>query len=630
VALNGTTQYLTAPYSPSLNLNSFTASAWVNLATAPTGNYGILSTRFGSDDTFDMQFIKSGSNYQIHGDIGNGSSWLTTAANYTIGTSSLSGWNMITYTVNSSGYTIYLNGTQEASGSFSGTPEFMKPGQSLILGMAPGGGTTPSYYLNGSLDEANVFGGVLSSSQVASLYNNSSPISVGQTLPASTPVLVSTGGTFDLNGSAQSIGSLNVSSGGTVNLGIGNVLNVGGSATLAGTLNLSTGTVSSLPETLMTYSSETGAFNSSFGIPAGDKLSYTATALQLVVAGPSNLTWNNAGATGTWDTVAANWNNGTGSVTYGDNSNTSSGDIVTFSDNNGGTGNYSVTVSGVVHPTSVTFANNTGNYTLTGANSSSGIAGTGSLTLLGTGTVTLSSSNTYTGGTNVSAGKLVIASATAYPNNGSTGTPLTVGAGAVFQIASHTTGGTSTEPIVSSLTNNGSIDITNNEILIKGSTYTAISTEVSDAYNPATGGWNTSGNGLITSSTVGGLTTVGVAQVSGGVLVKATYYGDANLDGLINSADYTLIDGGFLSNNTLTGWQNGDFNYDGVINGSDYTLIDNAFNMQGAQLLAQVATPTAQIAGGSGTASAVPEPTTLGLLGLGAMGLLGRRNRRRK
>jgi hypothetical protein len=106
-------------------------------------------------------------------------------------------------------------------------------------------------------------------------------------------------------------------------------------------------------------------------------------------------------------------------------------------------------------------------------------------------------------------------------------------------------------------------------------------------------------------------------------LIKYTYYGDANLDGQVNSADYTLIDNGFLS--SKTGWYNGDFNYDGVVNGSDYTLIDNAFNMQGAQISSEIASPTAQIGG----VSAVPEPASLGVLGIGAVGLLSRRRRRR-
>jgi len=79
------------------------------------------------------------------------------------------------------------------------------------------------------------------------------------------------------------------------------------------------------------------------------------------------------------------------------------------------------------------------------------------------------------------------------------------------------------------------------------------------------------------------------------VAIKYTYYGDANLDGQVDGSDYSLIDNGYLTG--ASGWQNGDFNYDGVINGSDYTLIDNAYNTQGAQISAETASPTAQIAG---------------------------------
>jgi hypothetical protein len=90
------------------------------------------------------------------------------------------------------------------------------------------------------------------------------------------------------------------------------------------------------------------------------------------------------------------------------------------------------------------------------------------------------------------------------------------------------------------------------------------------------------------------------------VLIRYTWFGDANLNGRVDGSDYSLIDNGAL--NQLTGWYNGDFNYDGIVNGSDYTLIDNSYNTQGAALVANAASITAQIASDNTT---VPEPASL-------------------
>ena len=77
------------------------------------------------------------------------------------------------------------------------------------------------------------------------------------------------------------------------------------------------------------------------------------------------------------------------------------------------------------------------------------------------------------------------------------------------------------------------------------------------------------------------------------VIVKFTYYGDANLNGIVGdsdgsgSRDEEQLDNGYI--NHLTGWTNGDFNYDGVVNGADYTLYDNMANdtwVGGVQTLA--------------------------------------------
>src|SRR5205085_5340039 len=84
------------------------------------------------------------------------------------------------------------------------------------------------------------------------------------------------------------------------------------------------------------------------------------------------------------------------------------------------------------------------------------------------------------------------------------------------------------------------------------------------------------------------------------ILVKSTYFGDADLTGAVDGTDYFLIDTGFA--NHYSGWINGDFDYTGTIDGTDYFLIDNAFANQGAPLSPSL----------SG-ASAVPEPASLGL-----------------
>jgi autotransporter-associated beta strand protein len=327
-----------------------------------------------------------------------------------------------------------------------------------------------------------------------------------------------------------------------------------------------------------------------------------------------------------WDTASTPAFNGSSGPTV-----FHAGDNVTFDDSNP-SGPYTVTISGTVSPGSTTFNNSAGNYVVSAATGSSGIAGSGALVKLGTGSVSLSGFNSYTGGTTVAGGTLTLASATAFPTN----TALNVSTGAKVVIANHGSGSVFA-PVTSSFSNSGTVDITNNAIVLHGASYGTIFSEAASGFN--NGAWNgtSASGGVITSSIAAGdnshLTAVGVATglttfadgsvVPSDVVVKYTYYGDTNLDGRVDGTDYSRIDSGYLTH--ATGWFNGDFNYDGVINGSDYTLIDNAYNTQGVSLAAQVALPTAQIAS---DVSAVPEPASVGLSALAALGLLRRRPRR--
>jgi subtilase family serine protease len=168
--------------------------------------------------------------------------------------------------------------------------------------------------------------------------------------------------------------------------------------------------------------------------------------------------------------------------------------------------------------------------------------------------------------------------------------------------------------ITSSLSDSGQIDLGANDMIVHNGNLTTINTLLTIGFNG--GAWT--GTGIDSSAAASDtthLTAVGFAPntaftgkfdnitpAPGDVLLKYTYYGDANLSGTVDGSDYTKVDAGFGNSATLTGWYNGNFNYDTHIDGSDYTLVDNAFNTQGVSLAAQFATPSATAA----IASAAP------------------------
>ncbi len=316
----------------------------------------------------------------------------------------------------------------------------------------------------------------------------------------------------------------------------------------------------------------------------------------------------------------------------------------------------------------------------------SGVANDGGLTKLGSGTITLTAAESYVGGTKVNGGALTLASGASIAgtsvtvaagatmnvngalsssatltSNGTTNfgansgggiltrtlSSLTVGSAGAVSIAGPVSHGSRTLLVTGSLSfasnSSGAMDMTGNDMVIHNGNVANINSEIGRGYDG--GAWN--GSGILSSSAAGGSDTAlgyelnsngstallntfdGQTVTSTDVLVKYTYVGDANLDGIVNGSDYTLIDNGL--NNGLTNWQNGDFNYDGVVNGDDYTLIDNAFNTQGASLAGMatdmIAVQTSQIA--TNSSSAVPEPAVAVLAATGVIGFVKRRRRGR-
>ena len=172
---------------------------------------------------------------------------------------------------------------------------------------------------------------------------------------------------------------------------------------------------------------------------------------------------------------------------------------------------------------------------------------------------------------------------------------LTVAAGARVALASAAAAADRTAVVLTgaaalSVAPTAQLDLGANDLVVRAGSLSAVSALVGSGF--AGGAWT--GNGIASSAAaaaahatalaavLGSAAAVasvdGVALGSADVLVRYTYYGDANADGVVNAADYIRTDTGFVTR--LTGWANGDFNYDGTVDGSDYSLIDNAFDTQ--------------------------------------------------
>ena len=149
-----------------------------------------------------------------------------------------------------------------------------------------------------------------------------------------------------------------------------------------------------------------------------------------------------------------------------------------------------------------------------------------------------------------------------------------------------------------SLPGTGTLDLNNNDLIIDysgASPLNAIQGWINSAR--ANGAWTGSGltssaarNNASHNTTLGAIERADYANATfdgepldaDAVLVKYTYYGDANFDGRVTFDDYVRIDTGFAQHQA--GWSNGDFNGDGAVNFDDYVLIDSAFNTQGSPL----------------------------------------------
>jgi hypothetical protein len=151
-------------------------------------------------------------------------------------------------------------------------------------------------------------------------------------------------------------------------------------------------------------------------------------------------------------------------------------------------------------------------------------------------------------------------------------------------------------------------------------------TEVNGAYNPLTDfslgtyGINTANDTVWAVLNHSGST---IGDSTGNFAVMQRIPGDANGDGVVNNLDLLTVTNNL---NQPSGglWSKGDFTDSGTVNNGDLLTVVNNLN-DGSTTVA--ATTSAALAGS--IAAPVPEPASLALLAIGALGVLTLRRKRK-
>ncbi|MGA2582286.1 MAG: PEP-CTERM sorting domain-containing protein [Tepidisphaeraceae bacterium] len=402
--------------------------------------------------------------------------------------------------------------------------------------------------------------------------------------------------------------------------------------------------------------SDPGGTGAGSYVLTGGTLSVSATTL--------TGTMNQTGGFSTWGSIS-----GIGSIT-----NTGTGSLLVT---NGTTAISSLTGTGTstIGPTgtltvgtfSQTSLTNNGNFNLP-------LLGTGSVgSISGTGTTTVTNTASLSVG-NFTQGTLALNGSFNMTGSGTVG--LITGAGSVtlapnsfLQLAaSPGTFGPSVGTVsnVGAITLSGSgatqgtLDITNNSLVI---TYA----NNAGAFNPAIeqsvradiingfDNYTWAGNGITSSiaaedaatgNPYGGNSAVGYADnndlgnsslPNNSVLVRFTYYGDADLNGVVNINDFDQWLYGYTGGTDAAGgvsWSVGDFAYTGHVTLTDFDLWLGSYTSgNGSLSTLDHAIDVSTLSSSQKTelldiVSSVPEPTSIGLLGIAGFGLLHRRRRK--
>jgi hypothetical protein len=157
VSFNGTTQYVTVPYSAALNPATFSVEAWVK----PTGGVGTYRGVMASRSFPNGWVLYAGSNNLWQFWVNNGTGMLSVSG----GAVALNAWTHLVGTVSGTAVRLYVNGILVGSGTVTSyQPQTTRP---LTIGQGePGSG----FFFQGLIDEPAVYGNALTTTQVQNDY----------------------------------------------------------------------------------------------------------------------------------------------------------------------------------------------------------------------------------------------------------------------------------------------------------------------------------------------------------------------------------------------------------------------------------------------------------------------------
>ncbi len=214
---------------------------------------------------------------------------------------------------------------------------------------------------------------------------------------------INDGVTFSGEGSTSGALSLGFSGGATlgVNVATPGAFHVGGNLTLNGTSTIALSAPFSGTTNLLTYSGTLTGNASNLELPGATNyrsasVNFNPGVISLTINN-ANLTWTGSGG-GLWDlNTTSGWSNGGSNTFYW-------GDTVRFDDTSAVT---AVAITGELAPNQITVDADTNNYTFTGS-AGNIISGLGSLLKTGSSTLTINAPNTFSGGTVISEGTVVV------------------------------------------------------------------------------------------------------------------------------------------------------------------------------------------------------------------------------